>query len=45
MTSFDNNEDKVCSLLKNDVSRSCVRSHARSRVGSHDHGYCDYGVT
>ena len=37
---FDNNEDKVCSLLDN-----VGGSHVRSRVGSHDHRSCDHGVT
>ena len=40
MTSFDNNKDKVCLFLKNDVGRSCVRSHAKSR----DLGSCDHSV-
>ena len=40
MTSFNNNDDKVCSLIKNDVGGSCVRSRARS----HDPRSCDYGV-
>ena len=39
MTSFDNNEDKVCLLLKDDVGESRIRSRAKSNdLGSHDHG-------
>ena len=39
MTSFDNNEDKVCLLLKDDVGRLRVKSRARSHNHrSHDHG-------
>ena len=30
MTSFNNNKDKVCWLLKDDVGRSRVKSRARS---------------
>ena len=41
MTSFDNNEDKVCSLLKDDVGGLRIRSYARS----HDLKSCDHGVT
>ena len=41
MTSFDNNEDKVCLLLKDDVSESRVRSPARS----HNPEFCDHNVT
>ena len=41
MTSFDNNEDKVCLLLKDDVGGLHVRSHTRS----YDLGSCDYGDT
>ena len=41
MTSFDNNEDKVCSLLKDDVSGSRIRSYAQS----HDPRFRDHGVT
>ena len=41
MTSFDNNEDKVCSLLKDDVGGSRGKSRARS----HDPGSRDHGVT
>ena len=37
----DNNENKVCLLLKDDVGRSCIRSCARS----HDAEFCDYSVT
>ena len=45
MTSFNNNEDNVCLLLKEDVSGSHVRSRARSRVRSHDYRSSDYIVT
>ena len=39
MTSFDKNEDKVCSLLKDYVGGSRVKSRAKSHnPGSHDHG-------
>ena len=39
MTSFDNNENKVCLLLKDNVGGSRVRSHAKSHdFGSHNHG-------
>ena len=41
MTSFDNNEDKICLLFKDDIGRSCVRSCAKL----YDPGSCDYGVT
>ena len=41
MTSFDNNEDKVCLLLKDDVGKSRVRSRARS----YNHGSRDHDVT
>ena len=41
MTSFDNNKDKVCLLLKDNVSGSHVRLCARS----YDLRSCDYGVT
>ena len=44
MASFDNNEDKVCLLLKDDVGRSHVGARARSRVRSHNHRSCDHGV-
>ena len=37
MTSFDNNQDKVCLLLKDDVGRSYVRLCARLRVRSYDY--------
>ena len=30
MTSFNNNEEKICLFLKDDVGRSRVRSRARS---------------
>ena len=45
MTSFDNNENKICLLLKDDVGGSYVRSYARSRVGSYDHRSYNHGVT
>ena len=45
MTSFDNNEDKVWLLFKDDVGRSHVRSRTRSCVESHDHKCRDYGIT
>ena len=45
MTSFNDNKDKVCLLLKDNVGGSRVRSHTRSRAGSHDHRFHDYGVT
>ena len=47
---FDNNEDKVCLLLRWKMSfgRSRVRLHARSQAGlhtkSHDCRFCDPGV-
>ena len=41
MTNFDNNEDNVCLLLKDDVGGLRIRSRARS----HNHGSCDHGVT
>ena len=41
MTSFDNNEDKVCSFLKDNVGGSYVKSFARS----HDPKSYDQGVT
>ena len=41
MTSFDNNEYKVCSLLKDNVGGSRVKSY----VKSYDPKSCDYGVT
>ena len=41
MTSFDNNEDKVCLLLKDDLKRSRVRSRARS----YDLGFLNHVVT
>ena len=40
ITSFNNNEDKVYLLLKDNVGRSRIRSRAKS----HDLGSCDYGV-
>ena len=40
MTSFDNNEDKVCLLLKHDVDGSRVRLYVKSHVP----GSCDHGV-
>ena len=45
MTNFDNNKDKICLLLKDDVGRSCVRSYIRLNIRSHDHNSCDHGVT
>ena len=45
MTCFDNNEDKVYSLLKNNVGGSRVRSRARSRVRSPNYRLCDHNVT
>ena len=45
MTSFNNNEEKVCLLLKNDVSGSRIRSHAKPRIESHDYKFCDHGIT
>ena len=41
MTSFDDNEDKVCSFVKDNVCGSCVRL----RVKSYDPGSRDYGIT
>ena len=41
MTSFDNNEDKVYLLFKNDDGWS----HVRSRTRLHDNRFCDHGVT
>ena len=41
ITSFNNNENKVYLLLKDDVDGSCVRSRARL----HDHMFCDHGIT
>ena len=40
MTSFDNNEDKVCSFFKDDVGKSRIRLCARL----HNFGSCDYGI-
>ena len=53
ITSFDNNEDKVYLLLKDDIGGSSVKSRARSRdrsrarlyVRSHGHRFYDHGVT
>ena len=45
MTSFDNNEDKVYLLLKNDIGRSRIELRARSHVELYDHRSCDHGVT
>ena len=45
ITSFDNNENKVCLLLKDNVGRSRVKSFARSHDGSYDHKSRDHGVT
>ena len=37
---FDNNEDKVYLLLKDDIDGSYIRSRARSyNLGSHDHDF------
>ena len=41
LTSFNNNEDKICLFLEDDIGRLNVRSHARS----HDPGSCDHGIT
>ena len=41
MKSFNNNENKVYLLLKDDVGGSRVRSCAKS----HDPGSCDHSVT
>ena len=41
MTNFDNNKDKVCLLLKDNVGGSYVRSRAKS----HDHMFRDYRIT
>ena len=40
MTSFDNNEDKVCLLFNDNIGRSRIRLHARS----HDHRSHDHGI-
>ena len=40
ITSFDNNKDKVCLLLKDDVGGSYVRSRAKS----HNPGSRNYNV-
>ena len=45
MTSFENNEDKVYLLLKDDVGKSCTRSRIRSHIKSYDHRFCDHGIT
>ena len=45
ITSFDNNKDKICLLLKNNVVGSCIRSRARSRVRSYDHRSCEPCIT
>ena len=44
MTSFDNNKDKVCSLFKNDVGESWIRSRTRSRVRAHNYKSRNHGV-
>ena len=47
MTSFDNNEDKVCSFLKDDVGGSRIKSHAKShdlRSRDHDVTVLDRGL-
>ena len=36
----DNNEDKIRSLLRNDIGKSQIRSLARS----HDPRFCDHSV-
>ena len=41
MTSFDNNEDKLCLLFKYDIGGSRIRSRAKS----HDPRSRDYGIT
>ena len=39
MTSFDNNEDKICLFLKDDIGEWWIRSHIKSHnLGSRDHG-------
>ena len=45
MTSFNNNEDKDCLLLKDDVGKSRVRSFARSHIRSQDYRSRDHSVT
>ena len=40
VTSFDNNEDKICSLFKNNVGRSRVRLRGRSYY----HKSCKHGI-
>ena len=45
MTSSDNNKDKLCLLLKDNVGGSRVRSCAGSRIGLHDYRFCEHGVT
>ena len=40
ITSFDNNEDNVCLLLKDNVDKLRVRSHARS----HNPEFREHGV-
>ena len=44
MTSFDNKEDKICSLLKDNVGGLCVRSCARSRIRLNDYKSYDHGI-
>ena len=41
MMSFDNKEDKICLLFKDNFGRS----HVESRARSHDSESCDHGVT
>ena len=41
ITSFDNNEDKVCLLLKDDVGGSRIKSRAKL----HNPGSCEHGIT
>ena len=45
MTSFDNNKDKICLFLKNDVGGSPIRACARSHIRSHDPRSYDHGIT
>ena len=41
MTNFNNNEDKICLLLKDDVNGSGIKSRARS----YNHKSRNHGVT
>ena len=45
ITSFDNNKDKGCLLLKNNIGESYIRSRTRSRVKLYDHRFRDHDVT